>query len=170
MIRFALALLGLSAGAADAQELARDVRDSAPAYDLVMEAACAASDPSPETELCAASEDAAQVNAKAVYVNAVKADRVQNEAGQSDGIGSSAPSSPTQLLKIALASNRLGVLRGLAPAEGGAGADSAAGVSGLALCTDAPSGDMKIALHPFAKDTFFVGTLNGADPSALFCP
>ncbi len=134
MIRFALALLGLSAGAANAQGLVAA---------------------SSGLEMCG----------QHIEVLAHGADC---GAETSPVEGRSTPDAATIELDEAIVPVRAVVQRGYVPIDTGASKTPAMITRSLALPSSA--GGVLHGISPFEADLVFVGTLDGSDPSAMFCP
>lgn len=134
MIRYALAFLGLSAGAVSAQPpmQAASVSDYCGPHIEVLADGAACHDASPASK------------------------------------GTSSPEAPLDAAD-AVVPVRAPEQRGTVAADTGAGKGFAALKRGM----DMPDGARRpvtVGLHPYDRAVRFAGTLDGSDPSAMFCP
>jgi len=139
MIRFALALLGLSAGAGNAQTLVPVA---------------------PVVEICGQ-------HAEVLAENEVCS--VENHSAADTSEGTSTPDVPPVSITDIVVPARAVVQRGFVPSDANSGTIPIILTRHVQLPNSEPT-QVKIIGQPFEKDALFSGTLDGSDPSAMFCP
>lgn len=135
MIRYALAFLGLSAGAVSAQTSVQGASVS---------------------EMCGQHIEVLATDTGCQGVDAATD-------------GNSSPDVPASQPHETIVTVRMSDKRAAAIVETGAGKGPIAVKRGIDL-PDSAQHVSPIGLHRFERDVRFVGTLNGSDPSAMFCP